>query len=65
MNTEIKIVSGEGIHGRVEIYNGKKTVRALRMRLTKERAGGDRWARAEVWVDGELTQHDAETINSK
>ncbi len=41
---EIRIVSGEGEVGTTEIYNGKRTVRAIKMRLTKER-----WANAEVF----------------
>jgi hypothetical protein len=46
---EIRIVSGEGEVGTTEIYNGKRTVRAIKMRLTKERHSGDRWANAEVF----------------
>ncbi len=65
MSTQIKIVSGEGENGTVENYIGKLTVTALRMRLKKEACGGDRWARAEVWVDGELTQQDAEDVLGK
>lgn len=45
---EIRIVSGEGQVGTSETYNGKRTLRAIKMRLTKERCGGDRWARAKV-----------------
>lgn len=48
----VQIVSGEGTgEGTVETYNGKLTCRAIRARLTRERAGGDRWAY--VKVDGE------------
>jgi hypothetical protein len=44
----IHIVSGEGDGpGTVEVYTGKRTIRAIKMRLTRERCGGDRWARAE------------------
>lgn len=43
----IYIVSGEGEVGTRERYHGKRTMRALRMRLTRERCGGDRFARAE------------------
>lgn len=44
---EVKIVSGEGTgKGTVEIFDGKRTLRALDMRLKKERCGGDRWAYA-------------------
>jgi hypothetical protein len=39
----ILIFSGEGERGTWEVYNGKDTVRAIKMRLTKERCGGDRW----------------------
>lgn len=46
---EIRIVSGEGEVGTSEIYNGKRTMRAIKMRLTKERCGGDRWATAKVF----------------
>jgi len=45
---EIRIVSGEGAVGASEIYSGKRTIRAIKMRLTKERCGGDRWANAKV-----------------
>lgn len=47
-NNAIRIVSGEGENGTIEQYEGKRTERAIKMRLTKERCGGDRWARAEV-----------------
>ncbi len=43
---EIKIVSGEGETGTVEIYTGKKTIKAIKTRLTKEKCKGDRWAYA-------------------
>ena len=46
---EIRIVSGEGAVGASEIYSGKRTIRAIKMRLTKERCGGDRWANARVF----------------
>lgn len=46
---EIRIVSGEGAVGTSEIYNGKRTIRAIKMRLTKERCGGARWANARVF----------------
>jgi hypothetical protein len=46
---EIRIVSGEGAVGASEIYSGKRTIRAIKMRLTKERCGGDRWANAKVF----------------
>jgi hypothetical protein len=43
----IRIVSGEGDNGAIKAYRGKRTARALRAHLTRERCGGDRWARAE------------------
>ena len=46
---KIRIVSGEGENGTIEIYTGKYTQRAIKVRLTKERCKGDRWARAEVY----------------
>lgn len=42
--TDISIVTGEGERGAFEEYTGKRTARAVRARLTKERCGGDRWA---------------------
>lgn len=45
----IYIVSGEGEQGSRELYTGKRTMRAIKSRLTKERCHGDRWARAEVY----------------
>ncbi len=44
----LEIVSGEGENGMVEIYTGVKTVRAIKARLTRERCGGDRWARVDT-----------------
>jgi hypothetical protein len=44
----IQIVSGEGDLGTVEEYTGKRTVRALKARLTRERCKGDRWAFAQI-----------------
>ena len=41
---KIEIVSGEGELGTVEEYNGKRTIKAIKSRLTKERCNGDRWA---------------------
>lgn len=46
---EIHIVAGEGELGTTEIYNGARTIRAIKTRLTKERCGGDRWAKAKVY----------------
>lgn len=45
---EIKIISGEGENGTVENYTGKRTARAVKARLTKERCNGDRWAILEL-----------------
>jgi hypothetical protein len=42
------IVSGEGEQGTVEAYTGPMTAQAIRARLTKERAGGGRWARVDT-----------------
>jgi hypothetical protein len=47
---EIIIVSGEGTQGTVEQYTGKRTLQAIKSRLTRETAGGDRWAK--VKIDG-------------
>jgi hypothetical protein len=44
----IEIVSGEGTQGTVEDYEGKRTLRAIRSRLTKERCQGDRWAYVKI-----------------
>jgi hypothetical protein len=52
MRPWILIWSGEGDGpGASEVYGGALTMRALRSRLTRERCGGQRWARA-VWSDG-------------
>lgn len=43
--TKIEIVSGEGMgEGTTKLYTGKRTERAIKSRLTKERCNGDRWA---------------------
>jgi hypothetical protein len=60
----LRIVSGEGEVGSVEDYAGARTLRALKLRLARERAGGDRWARAEVYshqVDGANVWIDVQT----
>jgi hypothetical protein len=59
----IVITSGEGEIGSDDIYTGKRTIRAVKLRLARERCGGDRWARAivyshrsewgDVWLDVE------------
>jgi hypothetical protein len=51
---EIRIVSGEGEVGTTEIYNGKRSLRAIKIRLTKERCGGDRWAYAKVFSNADV-----------
>jgi hypothetical protein len=52
-NHRIFIVSGEGDGGTYhrELYTGKRTQRAIKARLTRERCGGDRWACAEMCMD--------------
>lgn len=45
------IVSGEGEIGTVEVYHGKRSVRAILCRLAKERCHGDRWAKCDVRHD--------------
>lgn len=44
----LQIVSGCGERGEVEKYTGAKTVRAIKARLTRERCGGDCWARVDT-----------------
>jgi hypothetical protein len=44
----LQIVSGEGDIGTAQKYNGSKSVRAIKARLTRERCGGDRWARVDT-----------------
>lgn len=49
-NGDIIIISGEGDgEGSMEHYKGRRTARALRCKLTRERSRGDRWAHA--WID--------------
>ena len=48
-SNDIVIVSGEGELGRAEVYTGKRTSRAVKLRLTKERCHDDRWAKAIVY----------------
>jgi hypothetical protein len=51
----ILIISGEGTgSGTIERYEGARTAKAIRSRLSRERAKGDRWAAAWVQVDGDL-----------
>jgi hypothetical protein len=48
LSARIIIHSGEGEDGSLEEYTGKRTERAIKLRLTRERCHGDRWARA--WI---------------
>lgn len=48
-NEKIYIFSGEGEEGMREEYTGKRTLRALKIKLTKEKCKGDRWARAQFY----------------
>ena len=45
----ILIFSGEGDEGTWERYEGSRTPKSIRSRLSRERAGGDRWASA--WIE--------------
>lgn len=45
----ILIFSGEGDKGTWERYEGARTPRAIRSRLSRERCHGDRWA--SVWIE--------------
>lgn len=54
VNTII-ITSGEGDgEGVSEVFTGRRTLRAINARLTRERFGGARWARAEVYSGYEI-----------
>jgi hypothetical protein len=47
---KVEIISGEGLGpGTIETHTGARTMRAIKMRLTKERCDGDRWAKARVY----------------
>ena len=51
MNTpKILILSGEGLIGHFEVYKGKNTPRAIKMRLKKEACNGDRWSKAYIYT---------------
>jgi hypothetical protein len=58
MEEEIRIISGEGDVGTVERYSGKHSERAIKLKLTRERCNGDRWAKAvqfsHVNADGQV-----------
>ncbi len=45
----ILIFSGEGDEGTWERYEGARTLKAIRSRLSRERCHGDRWASA--WIE--------------
>ena len=47
---KILILSGEGIQGTFEEYRGKRTERALGMKLKKDSCHGDRWAKAYIYL---------------
>ena len=51
---KLYIISGEGEIGTREEYAGKMTAHAIAMRLARERAGGDRWARCDTAQNHEL-----------
>jgi hypothetical protein len=47
---DVIVMSGEGLGpGMIERYFGARTDKAIRSKLSRERAGGDRWA--EVWIE--------------
>jgi hypothetical protein len=48
-NNQIRIISGEGETGTVERYDGKRTIKAIKLLLAKERQYGDRWAKAVIY----------------
>ena len=48
----VYIYSGEGERGNVDYFTGTKTLRAIKQRIKKEIGSGDRWARAEIEIEG-------------
>lgn len=48
----IVIHSGEGEEGVFEEYTGKRTARAIKSRLSRERCNGYRWAAAYIYLHG-------------
>ena len=48
-SNNIQIISGEGEVGTTDKYTGKRSLLAIKRRLTKERCHGDRWAKAVVY----------------
>lgn len=69
MTMRVLLSSGEGDLGTIEEYRGAPTLRAIKGRLTRERAGGDRWARLSKGTgDGNLepiTPEEAATLLAK
>ena len=51
-SARIYIISGGGITGIREKFSGTKTLRAIKQRIKKEIGSGDRWARAEIEIEG-------------
>lgn len=47
---DVRIISGEGEVGSIHAYDGTKTISAIRQRMGRERAGGDRWARGQIKI---------------
>lgn len=47
----VLIFSGEGENGTYEEYTGKRSARAIKSALTRERCSGDRWA--SLWISGD------------
>jgi len=58
----IDIISGEGEQGHRDTYTGMRTALAIKRSLTRERCGGDRWARA-VAITEAGAAYDIETGN--
>ena len=51
---DIIILSGDSLSGTWERYRGERTNHALKLRLTKERANGERWASA--WIEAKTVE---------
>lgn len=61
---DMLIMSGEGTgEGTIERYEGARTIKAIRARLSRERAGGDRWA--EAWIDMLIDDSYGDTVYGK
>ena len=54
---DILIIACEADFGEVDIYEGKRSKRALKSRLTTERCQGDRWAKALLYSHKTETGH--------